>query len=83
MGIAGAVEGPEIGSDVMDEWEPEVGEMLELEVSGKGLRLEATRGVECDPSWLHRFGGKRGRKRNLVSPHPWLIFLPHQGTLHG
>lgn len=65
----GAVEGPEVGSVVMKVRELRVGELRELEVSGRRLRVEGKRGVECASSRGHPLGWKPkgfGRKRRML-----------------
>lgn len=49
-------------------------------MSGRGLRLEGKRGVECAPSCLHPLGWKRGREESEVACH--LSDLPPRVRAH-
>lgn len=51
-------------------------EVREIGLSGRGLRLEGKRRVECAPSCLHLLSWKWGRKGSDVAGHLSLISLP-------
>lgn len=63
----------------------EVGELRELEVSGRGLRVEGKRGVECARSRVHPLGWKPGGEGSVghSSPLADLVPFPCQGAEHG
>ena len=81
----GAVEGPAVGSGVMTVRELRVGELRGLEVSGRGLRVEGKRGVECARSRVHPLGWKPGGEGSVghSSPLADLVPFPCQGAQHG